>query len=323
MSIVFGPIPSRRLGRSLGINNIPPKVCSYSCVYCQLGNTDYMSLKRREFFLPDNIYNMVIEKVNHLQERGETIDYITFVPDGEPTIDIHLGETIERLKNIGIKIAVITNSSLIWAKAIQNDLMKADWVSLKVDSAIENIWNKIDRPHGFLKFKRINQGLREFASFFKGIFVTETMLIKDVNDNALSVYKTAEFIKSLNPIKAYLLVPTRPPAEDWVSIPDESELNAAFQIFNEMNISTELLIHNEGTDFTYTSDVEKELLCILAVHPMRKDAVEAFIKRAGAGKDLITAMIKRNKIKKTQYNKNIFYIKNIRKQNVANRMDAE
>jgi wyosine [tRNA(Phe)-imidazoG37] synthetase (radical SAM superfamily) len=183
MSIIFGPIPSRRLGRSLGVNNIPPKVCSYSCVYCQVGATDSMTIKRKVFFSPDEIYNEVSEKIRQIEKAGEKIDYITFVPDGEPTLDINLGNIIERLKSFGIRIAVITNSSLIWEKEVRNDLMKADWVSVKIDSVYDNIWRKINKPHGLLELQKIISGIKEFAFSFKGLLVTETMLVKGINDN--------------------------------------------------------------------------------------------------------------------------------------------
>ena len=311
--IVFGPIPSRRLGKSLGINNVPPKICSYSCVYCQLGNTDYMSLKRRVFFSPQKIFDEAAEKVYQLKRKGEKIDYITFVPDGEPTIDINLGKIIEKLRKLGIKIAVISNASLIWIKEVQYDLQQADWVSLKIDSAFDKLWRKINRPHGILKLKKIIQGLEEFASYFKGLLATETMLVKDLNDNLDSVIKTAELIKYINPEKAYILVPTRPPAEDWVKIPDEYKLNAAYQVFRDLNINTELLIQNEGSGFTYASNVENELLSILAVHPMRKDALDEFIKKANANNSLILSLIESKAIREVQYNNNTFYLKNLRK----------
>jgi wyosine [tRNA(Phe)-imidazoG37] synthetase (radical SAM superfamily) len=311
--IVFGPIPSRRLGKSLGINNVPPKICSYSCVYCQLGNTDYMSLKRREFFSPEKIFDEAAEKVYQLKRKGETIDYITFVPDGEPTIDINLGKIIEKLKKLEIKTAVISNASLIWIEAVQNDLQQADWVSLKIDSASEKVWKKINRPHGILKLEKIIHGIEEFASYFKGELATETMLVKDLNDNLDSVIKTAELIKYINPEKAYLLVPTKPPAENWVKIPDEYELNSAYQVFRDLNIDTELLIQNEGREFTYDSNVENELLGILAVHPMRKDAIDEFIKKANANNSLILSLIESNTIREVQYNNNTFFLKNLRK----------
>ena len=209
--MVFGPIPSRRLGRSLGVNNIPPKICSYSCVYCQIGLTDSMSVSRKEFYSPDEIFKEVSSKVKTLQNSGEKIDYISFVPDGEPTLDINLGKEIDLLKPLGIKIAVITNSSLLWDEDVRKDLMIADWVSIKIDTIDKKIWRKIDRPNGKLDFQKILSGIKTFASSFKGVMVTETMLVKGVNDNVESIKSTVEFIKQLNPDKAYILVPTRPP----------------------------------------------------------------------------------------------------------------
>jgi wyosine [tRNA(Phe)-imidazoG37] synthetase (radical SAM superfamily) len=134
MMIAFGPVPSRRLGRSLGINNIPPKVCSYSCVYCQLGRTLKMQVERQAFHLPEEILVAVQKKVNSVKAAGESIDYLTFVPDGEPSLDINLGHAIELLRPLGLPIAVITNASLIWREDVRTDLRKADWVSLKVDA---------------------------------------------------------------------------------------------------------------------------------------------------------------------------------------------
>ena len=126
-SIVFGPVPSRRLGRSIGINNIPPKTCSYACVYCQLGKTSRMMAGREFFYDPEKIINAVKLKIKHAREKDESVDYLTFVSDGEPTLDCNLGKEIELLKSFGIKIAVITNASLIWREDVRQDLQKADW----------------------------------------------------------------------------------------------------------------------------------------------------------------------------------------------------
>lgn len=130
---VFGPVPSRRLGRSLGVNNIPFKHCSYSCIYCQLGWTDKLTIERRKFFDRQLIFEEVRRR---LEETGE-VDYITFVPDGEPTLDVNLGSEIELLKGLG-RVAVITNSSLLFREDVRADLLKADLVSLKIDAAEEN-----------------------------------------------------------------------------------------------------------------------------------------------------------------------------------------
>ncbi len=123
--ITFGPVPSRRLGRSLGINNIPPKICTYSCVYCQLGRTIKMQADRRAFYETEKVFQDVKNKVEKAKGKGETIDYLTFVPDGEPTLDINLGREIELLRPLGIKVAVISNSSLIWREDVIADFDQA------------------------------------------------------------------------------------------------------------------------------------------------------------------------------------------------------
>lgn len=247
--LVFGPIPSRRLGRSLGINNIPPKVCTYSCIYCQVGSTDTMTIDRKDFYSTDQIYDEVSEKITSIKGSGEKIDYLTFVPDGEPTLDINLGKTIESLKSFGIKIAVITNSSLMWDKEVQNDLRQADWVSVKLDSVYEEIWRKINRPHGSLNLQKIIRGIEEFAFSFSGELVTETMVVKGVNDSIESLSKTAQKICEINPGKSYILIPTRPPVEKSVEPPLEEILNRAFQIYSSLLPDVELIVYSEGTDF--------------------------------------------------------------------------
>jgi|SRR3972149_5994778 len=312
MSIVFGPIPSRRLGRSLGINNIPLKVCSYSCVYCQIGLTDSMSIERKEFYSPDEIFKEVSEKVKQLQNAGEQIDYITFVPDGEPTLDINLGKEIGLLKSHGIKIAVITNSSLLWDENVSEDLMNADWVSVKIDTVDEKIWHHINRPNGKLDLQKIIDGVKNFASSFNGKLVTETMLVKGINDSIDSLRRTAQLIKEINPEAAYILAPTRPPAEKYVEPPSEENLNKAYQIFRTLINDIELLAYNEGTDFSYSSDAEKELLSILAVHPMRKDAVEMFLFKAESDWDLIENLINKNVLKEVHYSDDTYFVKNLK-----------
>ena len=144
---VFGPMPSQRLGKSLGVNNIPHKICTYSCLYCQVGKAIKMQVNRQEFYKPQVLVDEVKAVLCNIQNNDEYPDYITIVPDGEPTLDIHLGELINQLKTIKIPIAVITNASLIQFPDVQNDLLKADYVSVKADTFnIEN-WHKINKHH--------------------------------------------------------------------------------------------------------------------------------------------------------------------------------
>jgi wyosine [tRNA(Phe)-imidazoG37] synthetase (radical SAM superfamily) len=309
--ISFGPVPSRRLGRSLGINNIPPKICTYSCVYCQVGKTVVMQVNRSHFYDPKEIYRDVEKKVEEAQKRGESIDYLTFVPDGEPTLDINLARTIELLKPLGFKIAVITNGSLIWREDVRADLAKADWVSIKIDSTIEKIWRRINRPQRMLKPEAIWRGLLEFADGYSGTLVTETMLVRGLNDSAKSFRKVANFLNHVQPVKAYLSVPTRPPAEKWVRPPDEDALNEAFQILNEKPFQVEYLIGYEGNAFAFTGNVEEDLLSITAVHPMRQDAVREFLMRAGADWQIVHKLIAQSQLTEAAYKGKKFYVRDL------------
>ncbi len=309
--ITFGPVPSRRLGQSLGINNIPPKVCSYSCIYCQLGRTLNMQAKRKVFYKSEEILKSVEKKVKDARDKGEPIDYLTFVSDGEPTLDINLGKEIELFKPLGIKIAVISNASLIWKKDVRDDLCKADWVSLKIDAVNEDIWRRIDRSHKSLQLDKILQGISEFSHNFNGRIATETMLIQDVNDNIEEIEKIADFITGLKDAKSYISIPTRPPAEKWVKPANEHTINTAYQLFKEKSIDVEYLIGYEGNAFAFTGNVEEDLLSITSVHPMRKEAVDEFLKKANGNWVIVEKLITGNKLIETEYKSNRFYMRKI------------
>jgi wyosine [tRNA(Phe)-imidazoG37] synthetase (radical SAM superfamily) len=311
--IVFGPVPSRRLGRSLGINNIPPKICSFSCVYCQLGNTLKLSVTRQPFYDPQEIVREVEEKLKDLVQRGEAVDYLTFVPDGEPTLDLNLGRSLERLKRFKINTAVITNSSLIWDSAVRQDLAIADWVSFKIDSVIPDIWKKINRPHGRLSLASILQGLLDFSTIFKGQLVTETMMVEGLNDRAEEIEKLAGFLLKLKPRRSYLSIPTRPPAENWARPPSEENLNRAYQILSRKGLAVELLAGYEGSAFASTGDAAADLLAITSVHPMREEAVRKFLERAGNSWDLVQSLIDAGELIKVEYQGHKFYLRKLKK----------
>lgn len=311
--IAFGPVPSRRLGHSLGINNIPPKICTYTCVYCQVGKTLKMQVEREAFYNPEKILYAVENKVKEAKKKGEPVDYLTFVPDGEPTLDIHLGKEIELLKGIGVKIAVISNASLVWKEDVRDDLSKADWVSLKIDAISPDIWHRINRAHKSLKLDKILQGISDFSHTFNGELVTETMLIKDINDNSEELEKIANFIAGLNVKKSYIAIPTRPPTEKWVRSATEHSVNLAFQLFNEQSIDVEYLIGYEGNAFAFTGNVEEDLLSITSVHPMREEAVNELLKKAKSDWKIIIKLIAENKLVETEYGNKKFYMRKLPK----------
>lgn len=313
--ITFGPVPSRRLGQSLGINNIPPKICSYSCVYCQVGRTNRLQVERRVFFDPHFLFKEVEDRVKKMKEDGRTVDYLTFVPDGEPTLDIFLGREIELLKGLGIKIAVITNSSLIWRADVRKDLIHADWVSAKVDTVDEKVWKKLNRPHGSLSLNAILNGLIQFAREFRGELVTETLLVDGINDRKPDAKNLADFLGRLNPQTAYISIPTRPPAEKWVGPPDENIINRTYQMIGQKVERVELITGYEGNNFVHTGNAEEDLLNITAVHPMRQEAVRHFLSNANLDWAVVQKLITERYLTVVEYRGEKFFIRRFSEKN--------
>ena len=309
--IAFGPVPSRRLGQSLGVNNIPPKVCTYSCVYCQLGSAGKLRATQRAFYEPLRIVAAVREKVEKAGQVGEPIDFLTFVPDGEPTLDTDLGREIELLKPLGIKIAVITNSSLVWRPEVRRALRKADWVSLKIDALTPATWRRLNRPAGVLDLRSILDAALEFADTYTGQLVTETMLVRNLNDDAREIGKIADFLTELRPARAYLSIPTRPPALAWVHPPSAKAVNQAYQIFHERIDQVEYLVGYEGNAFASTGSAEEDLLSICAVHPMREEAVELLLDKARAGWNVVYKLIADGQLVAEEYEEKTYYMRRL------------
>jgi len=309
--LTFGPVPSRRLGRSLGINNIPPKACSYSCVYCQVGPTQNTEIIPRMFYTPEQIFQQVEKHLSQVQKKGEQVDYLTFVPDGEPSLDIELSKTIERLRPLGIPIAIISNASLIWREEVRETLAQADWVSLKVDAIDEALWQQVNRPHPSLDHQSILEGMLTFSKDFSGTLATESMFVRALNDHDTAVNALADFLAKLAPDVAYLSIPTRPPSEKSVHAPDEATLNRIFQIISQQVNHLELITGYEGNAFAATGNVAEDLLSITSVHPMREEAVSELLAKSGADWQQITLLINTGQLIQTEYEGRKFYVRRI------------
>ena len=311
-AIAFGPVPSRRLGRSLGINNIPPKHCSYACRYCQVGGTTDRTIERRTFYSTDAIVTAVERQVAQSRERGEEIDYLTFVPDGEPTLDIHLGESIAALKPLGIPIAVITNASLLWQHSVRGALEQADWVSLKVDSVDEHTWRRVNRPFHELTLEQVLHGMETFAREYTGTLVSETMLLAGINDDEAGVAQVADFLAPLPLACAYLAVPTRPTDDKAVHGPNEAILTRAYQQFTDRLAKVELLIGYEGDAFAASGDITADILSISAVHPLRRSALTELLKRNGAEWKAVQQLLDSGQLREVSYGGDTFYARRLR-----------
>jgi wyosine [tRNA(Phe)-imidazoG37] synthetase (radical SAM superfamily) len=312
MDIAFGPVPSRRLGRSLGINNIPPKHCSYSCVYCQVGPTAEEEITPRPFYPPEEILRQVRARLEAVRARGEAVDYLTFVPDGEPTLDSRLGESIDALRELGVPIAVISNASLLWYADVRAALARADWVSVKIDSVDPRVWERINRPHGVLRLADILGGVQRFANEFGGRLVSETMLVAGLNDGDADLAALGRFIAATRIERAYLAIPHRPPAVAGVRGPDEALVLRAFRTLVEQGLEVELLTAYEGDVFAFGGDLRAEILAISAVHPLRTSAIQALLDKGGGSMALVDELLASGELRRLEHEGEVFYLRRLR-----------
>lgn len=307
--ISFGPVPSRRLGKSLGINNITPqKVCSYSCVYCQVGLTKKFSSVRQIFYAPEIIYEEVRKHLEKLKPDDKP-DYLTFVASGEPTLDLNLGKAIEKLKTFNIPIALITNASLLSDSQVRDEIKIADWVSVKIDAGNQDVWKKINHPDRHINFEKYKEGLLTFSKEYTGKLLTETMLVKGINNSEEILGQIAELVAQVAPSTAYIAIPTRPPAMNSVIPATGEAVNRAYQLFSGKNLNTELILGFEGTDTGFTGNALEDIMNICSVHPIREDQMIELLKKDMADPTILDMLIFNNYIQKLEYKSNIFYLR--------------
>ena len=269
-----------------------------------------MEVAPRPLYKAAKIAEQAKAKLKRAREKGERVDYVTFVPDGEPTLDANLGEEIGMLNGLGVRVAVITNGSLLWREDVRQNLLKADWLSLKVDAVNEETWRRINQPHTSLKLETILQGMLKFAQMFEGELTTETMLVRDVNDDLGEIKRIAEFLAVLKPARGYIAIPTRPPAEQVEPVKEQT-INAAYQIFTERLSRVEYLIGYEGNAFACTGNAQEDLLSITAVHPMREDAVAEFLENARTDWGTVRELIDNGNLVELEYQGKKFYMRRL------------
>lgn len=260
----YGPVPSRRFGRSVGVSPIPEKTCSYSCIYCQLGRTKKLTAVRQRFFSPEEIW-ADIEKVV-CANQGD-IDYITFVGDGEPTLSLDLGSLISRCKqNFPYKVAVITNGSLLWMEDLRDELCEADVVNITMTSADEGTFRGMHRPYPGIHIEQVCEGVQKFAALYHGEIWVEVMLVDMVNTDKENLEALKARVDGIRPARTYVMAPTRPPAEDWVRIPAPETMVEALGIMGGQDIT----MPEEGAfGLGEFSSVTQALLETCRRHPLR------------------------------------------------------
>ncbi|MEO0108973.1 MAG: radical SAM protein [candidate division WOR-3 bacterium] len=219
---VYGPVPSRRLGRSLGIDLVPFKVCTYDCIYCQLGRTGNRTIQRREYVSIDDILSEVKEKLT----LEPLPDYITLAGSGEPTLNSRIGELISLIKRITrVPVAVCTNGALLWQAEVRYSLRDADLVLPSLDAGDHELFGYVNRPTAEIHFDQMVEGLVSFVREFKGPVWLEVMLLGGITAIPKEVKKIARLVRKIKPARTQLNTASRPPAEEYAIAVGRSELD--------------------------------------------------------------------------------------------------
>lgn len=267
MDFVFGPLPSRRLGQSLGVDPLPlkAKICNWNCIYCQLGRTVPLVNERREYFPREEILAEVGEALAG-HEPG-AIDWVTVVGSGETTLHSGIGWLIRQIKGLtAIPVAVITNGSLLHLPEVRADLVAADAVLSSLDAGNARLYRQINRPWPGLSYELLLEGLAAFRQEYHGKLWVEVMLMKGINDGEESLSEIATALQRIGPDQVHISLPSRPPAEPNVQLPDEASLGRAVAA---LGARARVVPPASGAfDLSGYQNVGEAVLAIISRHPM-------------------------------------------------------
>jgi wyosine [tRNA(Phe)-imidazoG37] synthetase (radical SAM superfamily) len=274
MNYVFGPVPSRRLGQSLGIDPIPLKTCNWNCVYCQLGRTVPLTNQRCEYVPTQDV---LADAERALESRWEAeIDWVTFVGSGEPTLHSGLGEMIRGVKCLTkLPVAVITNGSLLYRSQVRAALAAADAVLPTLDAGNPALYRRINRPHPAVTFERLVDGLCEFRRQFSGKLWIEVMLLQGLNDGEQELSEIADTMQRIRPDEVHINLPTRPPCETWVRPASAEALSRATSILGA--VSRVVRPAAGKFDKGRHEDIIEAVVDIITRHPVSQQELEAVL----------------------------------------------
>lgn len=263
MSQIFGPVPSRRLGFSLGIDTVPHKTCSLDCIYCQVGRTTNKTITRKEYISCGDI----LPEIEEILKQKKRIDYITFSGSGEPTLNSRIKTMINNIKKLtSIPIAVLTNGTLLFQPKIREELMEADLIIPSLDAVSEEIFKKINRPHHSLEIDKVIDGLSAFSQEFKGEIWLEIMLVKGINDSPEEIKRMAEITERVKLDKIQLNTVVRPPVEEFAQSVDLENLK---KIKKALGKKCEVVAgFKRPNQKFYREDIEKGILTMLKRRPV-------------------------------------------------------
>ncbi len=249
---VYGPVPSRRLGRSLGVDLVPFKTCSYDCIYCQLGRTTDKTTKLREYVPVDNVLGELAEKLR----AGTRPDFIGLAGSGEPTLHSRIGDIVEGIKALtNVPVAVLTNGSLLWKPEVRAGLAEADLVMPSLDAGTPASFERVNRPHPDIPFDRMVEGLWAFSRGFKGMTWLEVFLLAGITDGPDEIARIAAAVAKMQPHRLQLNTVARPPSEACAAAVPSETLGRLCKFFN----SACEVIAESGTASTIGRDTNRDM----------------------------------------------------------------
>jgi len=265
---IFGPVPSRRLGRSLGIDLVPFKTCSYDCIYCQLGRTTNKTMQRKEWVPIDIVMEQLKEKLDSKP------DYITLSGSGEPTLFSQLEDLISRIKDItDIPIAVLTNGSLLWLPEVRKALKSADMVVPSLDAGSNRIFQYVNRPHQDITFSKMLQGLVEFRKAYSGQYWLEVFLLAGVTTPEMEIKRLKTCINAIQPDKVQVNTVTRPPAEAFAEpVPQKQLQTITKKLYEKAEVIADYSNVHKQQDF---SALCEDVLTLLKRRPCSVEDIAA------------------------------------------------
>ena len=301
---LYGPVPSRRLGRSLGVDLVPHKICTYDCIYCQIGRTTGKTLLRKEYVPKEE----VLEEVkNFLSKGGASIDHFSLSGSGEPTLNSQIGSVIKGIKGMSpIPVAVLTNGSLLYLEEVRDDLRQADIILPSLDAVSKEVFTRINRPHKGISVEKVIEGLVEFRKVYQGQIWLEILFCKGINDGENERHQMKRAVDRIQPDRIHINTVIRPPTERWAA-PLNSEEMEEIQTFlgEKASIISEFDRHPLSLP---EMNVKEEIFRILERRPL--SLIDLSQRMAIPNKELeatIQPMVEEGKIKTRRFGDSVYY----------------